>query len=124
MKTEINFWPGKALWLAAAVVLAGCGKHDAPAANADSFDSAAPDIKAAWTQAVAADKANDYVKAVLGYKQVLAAGTNLTDVQSSTAQQSLGLVNQRLVDASMAGDAAARAALNALAAQQRRTGNP
>lgn len=49
-------------------LLAGCGQG-ASESGSSGFNGARPELKAAWDKAVAADKADDYVPAVLGYKQ-------------------------------------------------------
>jgi hypothetical protein len=52
------------VFLLGCVVLAGCGKGGS-GSGTSGFSSAAPEIKEAWEKAVVADKANDYVPAVL-----------------------------------------------------------
>jgi hypothetical protein len=103
-------WPG--LLLAAAVAVAGCGKGSA--GSAKSFDSAPPEIKAAWEAAVTADKTNGYVAAVTGYRALLQQRDQLSEVQLTTVQEAQTKAFQRLVNASTKGDEAARAALMAL----------
>ncbi len=103
-------WTG--LLLAAAIALAGCGKGGA--STGKSFDSAVPEINAAWDKAVAADKANDYVGAVTGYKQLLLQRNRLSEAQVEAVEEASRQVFQRLVEASTKGDAAARQALTAL----------
>ena len=96
------------------LILLGCNKSSSTATNAQAFDNAAQPIKDAWVNAVTADKNNDYVTAVINYRQILSQQTNLTEVQFTTARQAYGLLNQKLSTAAMNGDAAARQALNTL----------
>ena len=98
------------LVLAAGIVLVGCGKGGS-GSGASSFNGAAPEIKAAWDKAVADDKANDYVPAVLGYKMILAQRDQLSPGQAKAADEASGKLFQRMVDASTKGDPAAREAL-------------
>jgi hypothetical protein len=112
------------LLLAVGIALAGCGKAGANS-GANSFNNASPEIKAAWDKAVAADKANDYVPAVLGYKQVLMQRDQLSPTQVKAAEEASSKLFQRLVEASTKGDPAAREALGALTpGRDRRQGRP
>ena len=106
------------LLLTIAVALAGCGKAGSGAGGA-GFDKASPEIKAAWDKAVAADKANDYVPAVLGYKEILRQRDQLSEGQVKALEEAYGKLNQRLVEASTQGDAAARQALMSLSPPRR-----
>jgi hypothetical protein len=98
------------LLLAVAIALAGCGKGGSRTGSGD-FDKAPPEIKANWDKAVAADKANDFVPAVLGYKKILAQRDSLSAAQIKAVEEVSGKLMQRLVEASTKGDAAARQAL-------------
>ena len=95
------------------LVVAGCGQHNS-GGGSGSFDSAPPEIRAAWEKAVAADKTNDYVAAVLGYKQILAQQDRLPPNQVKVVQEASSKLFQRLVAASAQGDPAARQALSQL----------
>jgi hypothetical protein len=98
--------------------LAGCGRGSQPV-NPSAFDSAAPGIKEAWSKAAAADQADDYVAAATNYEQILQQQGNLPEAQFEAARQAFGLLNQRLVDAAMKGDPAAKQALAALGQMER-----
>jgi hypothetical protein len=100
-------------FLIGCVVLVGCGKGASGGGSGD-FNGAPPEIKAAWDTAVAAEKANDYVPAVLGYKQILLQRDQLSPNQIKTVEEASGKMFQRLVDASTKGDPAARQALSRL----------
>lgn len=93
------------------VVLAGCGQG---ASGSSGFNGAPPELKAAWDRAVAADKTNDYVPAVLGYKQILLQRDQLSPSQVKVVEAASGKLFQRLVDASTRGDPAAKQALSQL----------
>jgi len=95
------------------LVLAACGRG-ASGSGADGFSSATPELKAAWSAAVAADKTNDYVPAVLGYKQILLQRDQLSPSQVKAVEDASSRVFQRLVEASAKGDAAAKQALSQL----------
>ena len=102
-----------AAFLIGCVVLSGCGRGGS-GGGADNFNNAPPGIKEAWDKAVAADKANDYVPAVLGYKQILAQRDQLPPKQVEKVEEASSKLFQRLVSASNQGDAAARPALSQL----------
>ena len=93
------------------VVLASCGQG---ASGSSGFNGAPPELKAAWDRAVAADKTNDYVPAVLGYKQILLQRDQLSPSQVKVVEAASGKLFQRLVDASTRGDPAAKQALSQL----------
>ena len=99
------------------VALAGCGRSGA--GDAKSFDAAPPDLKAVWEKAVAADKTNDYVGAVLGYKEILSHRDTLAPPQVKAVEGASGKLYQRLADAATQGDAPAREALATLGAMDR-----
>lgn len=100
-------------FLIGCVVLAGCGKGGS-SYGASGFDSATPAIKEAWDKAVAADKANDYVPAVRGYKQILMQRDQLSPSQVKAVDEASSKLFQRLVEAASKGDPAARQALSQL----------
>ncbi len=118
--TKLAVWMG--LLLAGAVGLAGCGQ--ASSTDAKSFDSAPPEMKAAWDKAVAADKANDYVAGVTGYKQILLQRDQLSPGQLKAAESAYGKLMQRLLEASGKGDPAAQQALTALNPTRQRGPSP
>jgi hypothetical protein len=104
-------WTG--VFLIGCVLLAGCGKGGS-GSGTSGFSNAAPELKEAWDKAVAADKANDYVPAVLGYKQILLQRDDLSPSQVKAVEEASSKLFQRLVDASTKGDPAARQALSQL----------
>ena len=95
------------------LVVAGCGQG-ASGSRSSSFSDAPPELKAAWDMAVAADKTNDYVPAVLGYKRILLQRDQLSPSQVKAVEEASGKLFQRLVEASTKGDPAARQALSQL----------
>jgi hypothetical protein len=105
--------------LMGAAMLTGCGKGGSKSSSA-SFDAAPAEIKAAWDKAVAADKANDYVTAVVGYKDIVRQQDKLQEGQVKAVQEASGKLFQRMVDASSKGDAAARQAIATLADMERK----
>jgi hypothetical protein len=112
----------RAVWLSllliAGVALAGCGKGKS-GSGAGGFDSSSPGIKAAWTKAVADDKANNYGPAFMGYKQILLQRDQLSPDQLKAAEEASAKLFQRMVDAADKGDQAAKDALAALNAGSR-----
>ena len=84
------------------------------------FEKAAPEIKAVWDQAIAADRANDYVAASTGYRNLLAQKASLSADQITAVQEASLAMNQRLNAAANGGDAAAKAAAAKLAGLQMR----
>jgi hypothetical protein len=104
-------WVG--LFVAIAIALTGCGKGGS-GTGGGGFSNASPEIHAAWDKAVAADKANDYVPAILGYKQILQQRDQLSEAQVKAVEEASGKLMQRIVDASTKGDAAARQAISQL----------
>lgn len=103
--------------LLSTILVVSCRNGESVAANV--FDSAPPDMKQAWDKAVAADQANDYVTAALGYRLLLQRTDQLQPDQLQAVEAASGKLFQRLVDASTTGDPAARRALNALGAMDR-----
>ena len=101
--------------LAAGLALAGCGQN----AGGSGFNSAAPEIKATWDKAVAADRANDYLPAVAGYRQVLRQRDQLSPGQIKAAEEASIKLFQRLADASSKGDPAAKQALTTMREMER-----
>ena len=99
--------------LLGAVLLPGCGKGDAQGSKA-VFDGAPPEIRAAWNQAFTADKTNDYVPAVLGYRALLRDPSQLQPAQLAAIEEASGKLNQRLTTAALKGESGARQALAVL----------
>jgi hypothetical protein len=111
------------VFLIGCVVLAGCGKGGS-GSRTSGFSGAAPEVKEAWDKAVAADKANDYVPAVLGYKQILLQRDQLSASQVKAVDEASSKLFQRLVEASSKGDPAAKQALVQLQPTRRGPGPP
>ncbi|HEU5069963.1 MAG TPA: hypothetical protein VFV96_06080 [Verrucomicrobiae bacterium] len=102
-----------------AVALLGCallsGCHRPSGTDgAAVFANAMPELKQAWDAAARADQANDYVTAVLGYKQLLRQPDQLKPEQFKAVEEASGKLYQRLVAAAQAGDAPARQAIATL----------
>ena len=95
------------------LILAGCGRS-ASGNSRGGFESAPPELKTAWETAVAADKTNDYVPAVLGYKEILLQRDQLSPSQVKAVEEASSELFQRLVTASVKGDPAAKQALSRL----------
>ena len=112
MTAKIFAAPTSAL-LIGCFVLAGCGKG-APGSGSSAFNGAPPEVKAAWYTALAADKTNDYVSAVLGYKRILLQRDQLSPAQVKAVEEASSKLFQRLVDGSIKGDPAAKQALSQL----------
>ena len=102
-------WLG--VMLAVGIALAGCGRSKA---GAGSFNSAPPEITADWNKAAAADQTNDYVAAVIGYKQLQLQRDQLSPDQLKAVEEASLKLFQRLGDAANKGDAAAQQALATL----------
>jgi len=111
--TAKAFVANAGVFLISCVLLAGCGKGGSES-GASGFNTASPAIKEAWDKAVAADKANDYVPAVRGYKQILLQRDQLSPKEVKAAEDATSKLFQRLVEASTKGDPAARQALSQL----------
>jgi len=94
-------------------VLAGCGQG-ASGSKSSGFNGAPPEIRAAWDAAVAADKTNDFVSAVLGYKEVISQRDQLSPGQVKTVEEASSQLFQRLVATAAKGDPAAKQALTQL----------
>ena len=97
--------------------LAGCGRSGA-GPDAQAFAKAAPEIKADWDAAVAADKANDYFTASVSYARVVQQESKLTPKQFEAALTASRELSARLSAAAEKGDAAAREALAKLMRSQ------
>lgn len=90
------------------LLLNSCGNQAAKSA----FDSASPDIKACWLQALAEDRSNDYLAANTNLVSLLRR--NITPAQSSAVQITLTALNVRMNKAAAHGDADAQKALETL----------
>lgn len=101
-----------AFTLLACALFTGCHRPSG-ADGASAFASATPELKQAWDAAARADQANDYVAAVLGYKQLLRQ-PQLKPEQFQAVEDAAGKLYQRLVAAAQAGDAPARQAIATL----------
>ena len=108
MAENLLGWLGIALAVGMAVT--GCGKGGSKAGGHD-FDSAAPEIKAAWEKAVAADQTNDYVTAVTEYRAVLVQRDHLSPSQIKAAEDANATLFQRMREGASKGDTAAQQAL-------------
>ena len=100
------------LFTLAGLFVTGCSRKTA--AGPSAFDQAAPDIKQAWDQGVAADKANDYYTAVTSFHIIMAQRDKITDAQIEAVNAACLAVNQRMMAAANNGDAAAKAASDTL----------
>jgi hypothetical protein len=112
MRLKIFAAPSSA-FLIGCILLAGCGRTGSTSGTS-AFNGAPPEIKAAWDTALAADKANDYVPAVLGYKRILLERDQLLPNQVKAVEEASSKLFQRLVEASTKGDPAAKQALSQL----------
>jgi hypothetical protein len=97
---------------AVCMLLNGCGNQ----ADKSIFNSDKPEIKAAWLQALAADKANNYLSANTNLVSLL--GQDINSAQMAAVQDTLRLLNERMNNAAAHGDANAQNALDALKAMQ------
>lgn len=110
-------WLG--LFLLVGFVCVGCGDKSGKV-DAASFDNAPAEIKADWSAAVAADKANDYFAASMAYSKVMRQEAKLTPKQFDSALSASRTLSERLTTAAAKGDADAKAALAKLMAAQSR----
>ena len=105
-----------ALTLAAVVVIAvavsACGKKGShlPAGDKRAFDKATPEIKELWTQALEAERTNDYYRAQVLLFEIVQRKPSDQEVEAAKAQMTLGL--QKMRDAASKGDPAAKAAFD------------
>jgi hypothetical protein len=113
-----KFYLTVSMLLVACGIMAGCAKKTE--SSNPAFANAAPEIKAIWDQAVAADKTNDYVAASTGYRSLIAQKDKLSGEQIEAIQDASLAMNQRLTAAANSGDAAAKAAAAKLAGMQMR----
>jgi hypothetical protein len=103
--------------LVAGLMLAGCGQKSAESTSADlkAFPSAPADTKTLWEQAVAAEKASDFMAAQAAFLQLRAQ--NLTPEQQAAVQHAAQSNGEKLLAAFNKGDPAAQKAMEALRQQ-------
>jgi hypothetical protein len=80
-----------------------CGSGGAGSTGFGSCNTgkgAAPEIRATWDKAVAADRTNDFVPAVLGYKQVLRQRDQLSPGQLKAVEEASVKLFERLTEGS------------------------
>ncbi len=111
MKKWLHWSAALCSLLLLACAVAGCKKPVA-GTNADSklFQSAAPEIKSAWDDGVAAMQTNGYVPAYLGLRQ-LRAQPGVTQEQKDAINARLKQINTQLGEAAQKGDTSAAEAL-------------
>lgn len=98
--------------LALVCVTGACKKQAAVKPSQQVFDTAAPEIKEMWTQALQADGTNDFYKAeVLLYELIR---RDISPEQVEAARAELVLVHTRLKDLASKGDPTAKAAFEQL----------
>jgi len=92
--------------------LAGCSKSSDAIASSRSkaFDSASPQIKTAWENAIAAAKSHDYALAITGLNS-LASDTNLTAEQLQAVRDTGRAVSDEMRAALNRGDENAKKAV-------------
>ena len=112
--------------MATGLLLAGCGGDTQKLSSTDRaiFNNAAPDIKQVWDQALASEKANDYVVANTNFVSLLTR--EISPEQLLAVQSALASLNARMNQAAANGDAAAIRAVDQLKSLQtsRRPGTP
>lgn len=97
-------------------LLAGCYQK----VDKSVFGSGKPEVQAAWTQALAASKANDYVAANTNLVSLLKQ--DITSDQLLAVQGTLRALNERMNNAAASGDAAAQKAVETLKTLQPQPG--
>jgi len=93
-------------------LLNGCSNDTEKAA----FSSAAPEVKACWSQAIADSRANHYVAANTNLVSLL--HRDLNPAQMAAVQGALNDLNVRMNDAAAGGNAEAKKALETLQSMQ------
>ena len=92
--------------LAVLLMIAGACRKEAPALNGKdtkAFDSASPEIKAAWGTIVTASSSNDYTTAILSSRKLQAQG-QLTPEQSKAVVDTMTAMNNQMTAAAIKGD--------------------
>jgi len=107
-----KYFVAAVLLLAPGGLVTGCGKG--PVAPDQVFNGAPAEVKTAWEQAQTADKANDYVAAVTGYRALSLERDKLSHDQIVAVNDAMLAVNARLNAAYQQGDAAAKEAVGKL----------
>jgi hypothetical protein len=102
------------------VLSGGCHKEarSSVASNTKAFESASVDIKSNWNNVITAAAANDYFTAITTCRK-LQGIPELTDDQRGAVAQTMGGLNDKLMDAVQKGDADATAALQKIRANWR-----
>lgn len=103
------------LCAAALVFLSGCGGSSPKltAQDQQAFNSASPELKKAWGDASAFDKAGKFAEAGAIYFGLLQQ-QNLTADQLRAVQTAMASMNARMYEAASKGDAAAQKAIDSL----------
>jgi hypothetical protein len=96
-----------------AALLCGCAKNSPrPSVDPRAFDAAAPEIKQAWDEALAASAANDPGSAISSLR--LLSRQNISLEQRKAAQNALVVYEAKLREDAKRGDPAARKAMEVL----------
>jgi hypothetical protein len=116
LRTNISLW----LLVSALGILSssGCGKPGGGLSAADpkAFDSAPPDIKQVWQQALTAEAATNYLDAVKALKSL--RSMQLNEAQFVALQKEAADFNQRLFAAAEKNDPAAVEAVKFMRSQR------
>ena len=94
--------------LLVALMLVACGSQS----DKSAFKNAAPELKRVWDQAVAADKANNYLAANTNYFSLMSR--DISAEQFVVVQSAISALNGRMQTAAAKGDAAAQKAIEEL----------
>lgn len=106
--------------LAALVFMAvGCGKKKTVGSGDAAFQSAAPEIKAAWNAAMAAVKTNGYAAAILTLQQMRAV-PGLSPAQAKAVDDNSTAISDAMYAAANKDDPAAKKAIDDLRNAMRR----
>ena len=100
---RIGFNKSTVCLLAMLVLAVGCDQPATPATG--PFDNAPAEVKAAWQQALAADKTNDYARAMAALDWL--NKRKLTDPQMNALSTERAEFSERLLKAVMRNDPAA-----------------
>lgn len=120
--SELRLIISLVLVLGALAVLpgAGCSKSNTAAkvtsADAKAFDSAAPEVKDAWTKLLAADAATNYMEAVTLIKSL--KNMQMSDQQADAVAKETRSFCERMSDAAKNNDPAAVKGVNLLLQRQ------
>jgi hypothetical protein len=96
---------GVAILLGLSLALAGCGKKSVPKTptSTKAFQTASPEIKAAWQNALSAAASHDYATAILTCR-MLQMQSNLNSQQLASVVDTITAVNNELLAAVQKGD--------------------